>query len=449
MTYRDHFRKTLLLAVPVCISNLGHILVGIVDAAFVGQIHEHAFHYSATTAQAAVSVANSLYFLVLVFGMGISFGLTPLVAEADSEKNSKKISELLKSGFVVNTLVGIVLFLLLLISSPVLYLFGQEKEVVALAVPFLNVMIFGMIPLMIFSAFKQFAEGLSFTAFAMIVTLGSNLLNILFNWILIFGHWGFPAIGLMGSCWASFISRVVMAGSMFAYVRYAKRFRSYWTEFSLKNVSKKLSKKILSIGIPSGLQWVFEVGAFSFALVMIGWIGSREQASHLIALSIAAATYMIASGLSAAVSVRVGNQVGTKDVGELRKAGFSGFILAVIFMSCFALLFILGKNFLVSFFNKESYVLQTASSLLVIAAFFQLSDGIQVVGLGALRGMKDVKFPTYVTLISYWAIGLPVSYVLGFTFKLGVQGIWYGLLIGLSCVAVFLLLRFNFLSRKI
>ncbi len=195
MTYREHFRKTLVLALPVCLSNLGHIMVGIVDAAFVGQIDENTFSYSATTAQAAISLANSLYILVLVFGIGISFGLTPLVAEADTKKDSKTISELLKSGFVVNAFTGVVLFLVLLVSSPVLYFFDQEKEVVALAVPFLNVMILGMIPLMIFSAFKQFAEGLSFTLFAMLVTIGSNLLNVLLNSILIFGHWGFPAMG--------------------------------------------------------------------------------------------------------------------------------------------------------------------------------------------------------------------------------------------------------------
>ena len=416
-------------------------MVGVVDTAMVGQI--------GTIEQAAVALSNSLYTLVLVFGLGVSYGVTPLVAAADSSKNHSESAALLKHGIIINTVLGILLFVLLFAISPVLNLFNQKQEVVDLAIPFLNVMMLGMIPLCIFSGFKQFTEGLSFTQIAMWITVGSNLLNILLNYLMIFGHWGFPEMGLMGSCWASFISRVAMALAMFAYVYYNKHFKIYWKGFTFRNVSKELTKKILGIGVPSGLQWVFEVGAFAFAVIMIGWISPDAQAAHQIALSIAASTYMMASGLSAAASVRVGNQLGLKSREGVRTAGFSAFVMVLGFMSLMAILFILFQHFLPTLFSKESNVISIATSLIVIAAFFQLSDGVQVVGLGALRGMKDVKIPTIITLIAYWAVGLPMSYVFGFKMNLGVEGIWYGLSLGLTIAAVFLLWRFNYVSKRI
>jgi MATE family multidrug resistance protein len=266
---------------------------------------------------------------------------------------------------------------------------------------------------------------------------------------MIFGHWGFPKMGLMGSCWASFISRVAMAIAMFSYVYYNKPFRVYREGFRFKNISKELTKKILAIGIPSGLQWFFEVGAFAFAVIMIGWISPKAQAAHQIALSLAATTYMMASGLSAAASVRVGNQSGLKNKEGVRTAGFSAFVIVMVFMGLMATSFILLRNYLPSLFTKDADVINIASSLLVIAAFFQLSDGIQVVGLGALRGVKDVKIPTVITLIAYWVIGLPMSYVFGFKLNMGVQGIWYGLSIGLTFAAILLFLRFNHVSKKL
>ena len=344
---------------------------------------------------------------------------------------------------------GILLFILLILASPVLNLFHQKKEVVDMAIPFLNVMMLGMIPLCIFSGFKQFTEGLSFTRVAMLITIGSNLLNILLNYLMIFGHWGFPAMGLMGSCWASFISRVVMALTMFIYVYYNRHFKVYWKDFNKKSVTKALTKKILGLGIPSGLQWVFEVGAFAFAVVMIGWISPNAQAAHQVALSIAATTYMMASGLSAAASVRVGNQLGLKNREGVRTAGFSAFIIVLAFMGIMAICFILFRNYLPLLFSNEPEVLSISASLVVIAAFFQLSDGTQVVGLGALRGMKDVKIPTFITLFAYWIIGLPMSYVFAFKLNLGVQGVWYGLSLGLGLAAILLFLRFNYVSKRI
>lgn len=439
--YISSYRKTLLLAYPVILSQLGHVMVGVVDTAMVGQI--------GSMQQAAVALSNSLYMLVLVFGLGVSYGITPLVAAADSRKDFSENALLLKHSIIVNTVMGILLFILLVFISPVLHLFNQKKEVVDMAIPFLNVMMLGMIPLCFFSGFKQFTEGLSFTRVAMLITIGSNLLNVLLNYLMIFGHWGFAPMGMMGACWATFISRVVMAVGMFAYVYYNKHFKVYWKGFNKIKVTRKLVNKILAIGVPSGLQWVFEVGAFAFAVVMIGWISPKAQAAHQVALSVAATTYMMASGLSAAASVRVGNQLGIKNREGVRTAGFSAFVMVLVFMSLMAICFIVFRNQLPALFSNDTEVIGISSSLIVIAAFFQLSDGVQVVGLGALRGIKDVKIPTFITLLAYWIIGLPMSYVFGFTFHLGVQGVWYGLSLGLGIAAVLLFLRFNYVSKRI
>lgn len=447
--FKDHFLKTILLAWPVCISNLGHVMVGIVDTAMVGGISESEFGYSGTSAQAAVALANGFYFLVLVFGMGVSYGVTPLAAEADSSGNVEENGKLLSHCLVVNVLTNTVLFLFLIAISPTLRYINQSEDVVDLAIPFLNCMLLGMIPLAIFSSFKQFAEGLSMTRFAMIITIGSNVLNVLLNWILIYGKWGFEPMGMMGACWATFWSRLIMAFSMFAYVYYGAQFKKYWAHFSFRRLSLERMKNIFRIGAGSGLQWMFEVSAFAFAMVMIGWIGKREQAAHQIALQLAAMTYLIASGISAAASVRVGNQLGAQNLVALREAASSAFILVMISQVIFAILFVTLRFVMPVLFNDEQEVRDIVSSLLLIAAIFQLSDGVQVVALGVLRGIKDVNIPTWITFGSYWLIGLPSSYLLAFVFGFGVEGVWFGLTIALSIAALCLYLRFNYISGKL
>lgn len=447
--FKEHFLKTILLAWPVCISNLGHVLVGVVDIAMVGGINEDVFGYSGTTAQAAVSLATGFYFLVLVFGVGISYGITPLTAESDSAGNVEESKKLLSHGLIVNVAVNAGLFFVLLLISPAMRHIHQSKDVVELAIPFLNVMMFGMIPFAVFASFKQFAEGLSFTRVAMFITIGTNVLNVLFNYVFIYGKLGFSAMGVMGSCWASFWARLIMALAMFLYIYYGKNFRKYREAFLFKTISFDRMKKIFNIGAASGLQWVFEIGAFAFALVMIGWIGKREQAAHQIALQIAAMTYLIASGISAAASVRVGNQLGAKNILSLRQAAFSAFSMVILSQTIFAIAFILLRFAIPVLFNNESEVRNIVSSLLLIAALFQLSDGVQVVALGVLRGIKDVTIPTWITFVVYWMVGLPCSYVLAFVFGFGVQGIWYGLTIALSLAAIFLFIRFNYVSNRI
>ena len=436
-SYKDHIKKTLLLAYPVCISQFGHIMVGVADTAMVGMI--------GTREQAAVALANSLFFLILVFSIGLSMGITPPVAAADAQNDIEKKSQLIRHGLFLNFISSIVLFVVLYCMTPLLRHMDQEADVVESAIPFFNVMIFSLIPLSFFFTFKQFTEGMSDTKMAMIVTILSNVLNVILNYVLMFGKCGIAPMGLMGSAWATFISRVVMAVWMFFYIYFSPKYKVYWKKLFPLNIKLDVSKKILGIGIPSGLQWVFEVGAFSVAALMAGWMGKTQQAAHQVALSLAAITYMVASGISAAATVRVGNFHGLKDKDGVKKAGITAYGIVIGFMSCSALMFIVLSSILPQLFSKDEQVIQLASSLLIIAAFFQLFDGTQVVGLGILRGLNDTVISTVVTLVAYWIIAVPISYCFAFKLNYGIQGIWWGLSIGLIVVAVFLYWRFKYL----
>lgn len=439
--FKDNFSKTFSLAFPVMLSQLGQVLVGVADSMMVGRLGAEPL--------AAASLANSIFYVVLMFGIGVSMSITPLVAMADGKNNPKRISRLFNHGFIINMASGIMLFLLIVMSSPLLHHLNQPGEVVVLAIPYLAIITLSLLPFMFFQTFKQFAEGLSQTKQAMYITLICNGANVFLNWVLIYGNLGFPAMGLNGAGWATLISRVLMGLFMAYYILKSKRYKPFNISFKLKRLSFPMISKMLRIGVPTGFQFIFEVGAFSSAAIMMGWIGVTALAAHQIAINLASISYMMASGLSTAAMIRVGNQLGRKDIRTLREAGFTTFVMVAIFMSMTALIFILFREFLPSLYIDDMDVIKMSATLLVIAGLFQLSDGIQVVGLGALRGMADVRVPTIVTLVAYWVIGLPLGYVFGFVMDMKEVGIWYGLLIGLTVTGILLLYRFHSLSAKL
>jgi multidrug resistance protein, MATE family len=439
--FKENFSKTSSLAFPVMLSQLGQVLVGVADSMMVGRLGAEPL--------AAASLANSIFFVVLMFGIGVSMAITPLVAMADGKNNPRRISRLFNHGFIINMASGTMLFLLIVLSSPLLHHLNQPEEVVVLSIPYLAIITFSLLPFMLFQTFKQFAEGLSQTKQAMYITLVCNAVNVFLNWVMIYGNLGFPALGLNGAGWATLISRVLMGVFMLYYIIKSKRYLPYTLSFRVKKLSFPMISKMLKIGVPTGFQFIFEVGAFSTAAIMMGWIGVTALAAHQIAINLASISYMMASGLSTAAMIRVGNQLGRNDIRTLREAGFTTFIMVAIFMSVTALIFILFREFLPSLYIDDLDVIKMSATLLVIAGLFQLSDGIQVVGLGALRGMADVRVPTIVTLVAYWVIGLPLGYVFGFVLGMNEVGIWYGLLIGLTVTGVLLLYRFHSLSAKL
>ena len=420
---------------------LGQVMTGVADSVMVG--------WTGATPLAASSFANIFFSIPLFFGIGVSYAITPLVAEGAGAKDQTKIIEILRHGFIINLLVAILLVGLIFLVEPFMFSMGQPEDVVALGIPYLSIIGVSIIPTMIFQTYRQFAEGLEKTRMAMIIVIGSNLLNIALNYILIFGKYGFPEMGLNGAGWATLISRVVMAVSMMLYVYYGKRFIAFRKGFSFGSYSKSLISKMLHIGLPAGSQFIFEAGAFGFSALMMGWLGTTALAAHQIAINLATISYMTTSGLGAAATIRVGNFLGQRDKRKLQDSAFTMIWMAVALMAAWALLFIFGRHLLPSLYIEDAAVIELTAALLIIAAFFQLSDGIQVVCAGALRGLQDVKVPSILIFVAYWVIALPLGYWLAFPLGLGATGIWIGLLIGLTLTASAMVVRFWRLSRNL
>jgi MATE family multidrug resistance protein len=440
MTIKDHFKITSTLALPVVLSQLGQVSVGVADSMMVGRI--------GAVELAAASLGNSIFFVLLMFGMGISMGITPLVSIAEGRGKMKRISSLFQHGLWINIFTAILLIGIIMVLAQGLQFLNQPEEVVQITIPYLLIITASMFPFMIFQTFKQFAEGLSQTKQAMYVTIFCNLVNVFLNWVLIYGKLGAPELGLNGAGIATLISRVLMPIMMGWYVIRSKCYRIFNLQFGIKKLRFFMVNRILKIGVPTGFQYIFEVSAFSAAAIMMGWIGVNALAGHQIAINLASISYMMAAGLSTAGMIRVSNQIGKGDQKSMREAGMVVFGMVLAFMFTSAVLFVVFRYTLPTFYIDNTEVIQISASLLVIAGLFQLSDGVQVVGLGVLRGMEDVKFPTIITLIAYWVLGLPLGYYLAFELEMGAQGIWYGLLIGLSITAVVLFFRFNALSKK-
>ncbi len=419
---------------------MGHILVAVADSMMVGRL--------GTVPLASVSLANSVFSVIMLFGLGVSYGMTPLIASADGANDKRTGAKFFKHGVYLNSALGVLLMLVGLVIGQSLFLLDQDPEVLAGALPYFNTLVFSLIPLMVFQAFRQFAEGLSMTRQAMYISVSGNILNVFFNYGLIYGELGMPELGLVGAGWASLISRIIMAVAMAVFVLSYKPLRRYVILWSKIKLRPFVMRRILNIGVPSGLQYIFEIGAFSMAAVMVGWMGAEALAAHQIALNLSAITYMIATGISAAGAIRTGNQLGRKDYPTLRTAGLTCFAMAAIMMAFFGAGFIFGNTYLPTWYINEPAVIEMAGSLLIIAAFFQISDGVQAVGLGVLRGIADVKVPTYVTLFAYWFMAIPLGYLFGIYLDWGAKGVWIALLVGLTLAAILHLARFHVLSNR-
>lgn len=432
LSLKEHLRKNLSLAFPVMVGQVGHIMVTVADTMMVGRV--------GVIPLAAATFASTFFNVLMIFGIGVSFAITPLVAATDPQ-NQFKLMRYLQNGVVLNMILAVILALLGLVAAQFLDLFGQETAVAMMAKPYLLIMSVSLIPLMYFQSYRQYAEGLSDTFNPMWVSVFANLLNVFLNYLLIYGAFGFPELGLIGAGYATLISRVVMAILMHLSIR-GKLYGFNW------EIATQVMERMLKIGVPSGMQYVFEIGAFAIAAVMIGWISAAAQAAHQIAVSMAALTYMAASGLGTAGTIRVGNQMGLKNLHNLKMAGYSVMFSVILFMTCTGVIFVFFRHELVAFYIKDAEVQAIAAALLIIAAAFQISDGMQAAGLGILRGLTDVKIPTIVTFISYWLVAIPLGYVLGFVFGLGVFGVWYGLLSGLTLAAILHFVRFKKLTNR-
>jgi MATE family multidrug resistance protein len=429
---------------------LGHTLIGIVDNIMVGNL--------GSTELAAVSLGNSFIFIGMSIGIGFSTAITPIIAEADAEKDTSKIRSVFHHGLLLCTLIGVALFIMIVLAKPIMHLMHQPEAVVALASPYIDWVAFSLIPVIIYQGYKQFADGLSKTKYAMYSIFMANVVHIFFNYVLIYGVWFFPKLGIIGAALGTVISRIMMVVFMHYLLKYNQELKVYFTKFNFNQIRKKVLKQIINLGFPSAMQMLFEVTLFTAAIWLSGSIGKTSQAANQIALTLATTTFMFAMGLNVAAMIRVSNQKGLNDYKNLIIVARSIFLLAIILEFIFAILFVALHQFLPHLFLDmdnslqvidNSEVIAIASQLLLVAAVFQISDGIQVVVLGALRGLQDVKIPMYITFVAYWIIGFPISSYLGIYTELKATGIWIGLLAGLTAAALFLYIRFERLTKKL
>ena len=435
LTYQYHYKKNLKLALPIVFSNLGHMLTALADTLMIGRLGAEPL--------ASASLASNIFSILLVTGIGLSIGVTPLTSSALAKSAYHQISKLFTNGIIFYTLAGITLAIIVYLSAPLMALLNQPPEVVKSAIPYFRLLVISLIPLMLFQGSKQTAEGLSLTKVAMFVSIGANLLNVLLNYLFIFGKLGIPAMGLMGAGRATLIARLIMAAAMTAYLFLPAIKQQYNLSFRWNFLNKQTYRQLFQIGIPIGLQFMFEVSAFSGATVIVGMIGTKALAAHQIALTVATITYMAANGLAAGATVTVSNQRSKGNIRQMRMSAFSVYHINGLFMAACSIILVVFRHEIPEMFIDDPEVLALAPSILTIAALFQLSDGFQVTGQSVLRGLEDVRIPTALTFIVYWLIGLPIGYWLGIVCNWGLSGVWVGLWIGLSAAALWLTLRFN------
>ena len=432
---KTEVKQTIIFSLPIIVGQLGQMLMSVVDNFMVGKIGAEAL--------AASSIANALFTLIMVLGFGLSMAVTPITAISYGAGKEKECGEVLRQGLIINVGCGVLLCIITIAASEFIQYMNQPSEIVGPASLYMKVLGLSMIPLMVFQSYRQFAEGVSYLKPAMIITLLANLINVMANWVFIFGNLGAPELGLTGAGIATISSRAFMAVTLVLVVVQSSKLKRFDPTLNYGKIDFAMIRRLLSIGIPAGFQYFFEVSAFAASSVMIGWIGTTELAAHQIAGNLAQISFMVAMGISAAGTIRVSNALGRKDIRGTRNAGFSATLLCAVFMATAGLIFIAFRFFLPSLYISDEAVINLSASLLIIVAFFQVSDGTQTVGIGILRGLTDMKIPTLITITAYWFIGLPCGYILGFTFNMGIFGIWYGLLISLTASAVLMMIRFN------
>ncbi len=432
-SYFPLYKKNLKLAFPVILSQVGQVTVSLVDNMMVG--------HAGTTDLAAASFSNSIFIIGMLLGMGITMGLTPLVGKFYSQKNDTEVAALMKNGFVLHGIIAMVIVLVMSVVALFLGRMGQPEEVVELAYPYFMVLVTSLLPMLLFYSLKQFLEGMGNTKVAMMITLTANLVNLVFNYLLIFGKAGFPAMGLLGAGISTLIARIIMPIFILLYLRRHQSFSKFIRNALHIKLDIAKIKQLLSIGLPIGMQIVIEVLTFSVGAVMMGWLGKEQLAAHQIALGMASFTYMISLGVGAASTILVSHEFGVHNFALIRKMVSSALHLIVVFMFSMGVAFILLREQLPWLFTKDTAVIHIAAGLLIIAALFQVFDGIQVALLSVLRGLSDVRKPMFLAFFSYSVIGLPISYVFGFILGFGAIGIWIGFLFGLASAACFFAYR--------
>lgn len=439
--FRPHYKSNFALALPVMLSQAGQMIVVLADNIMVGQL--------GATELAAVALANNIFVVGMMFGIGLVTGLTPLAGKAFGSNNRPEAANWFKQSMYTHPVMALLQTILMALVALAIPFMGQPEEVVKLAIPYYMLLVASLLPFQFFFIFKQYAEGLGNTRIAMIITLSANILNIFLNYLLIYGKAGFPAYGIMGAGYATLIARVVMPMA-FTYLYFKLDFfkpeRTHW---KMIRFNFKQSLRMLRVGSPIGGQYIVEVLTFSLGSIMMGWIGEKELAAHQIVMSLVTLTYMISAGLAAATTVKVSHFRGAGQITGMNRAFYASLHMVLVFMLVSLVTFLSFRYKIPGLFVPDQEVIAIAAGLMFVGGLFQLFDGIQVISLGALRGIEDTKIPMIMLIIAYFPIALPVSYVAGFVLNLGPQGIWLGYMVGLMLVGAQLLTRFRWKVKKL
>ncbi len=423
------------LAVPVVVVQVGMMLMGVVDTVMVG----HLAPGGSSVGLAAVALGHLYFFGIGVFGLGTLMVLDPVVAQAVGARDEAGVARGMQRGVLLAVILAVPSVAILLGAGPVLGLARQPAEVVPLAADYTVRLAPGVLPFFLFIVFRQSLQALRRTAAIVASIVVANVVNAALNWFLIFGHGPFEAMGVLGSAWATTVSRWLLLAVLVAlawrdlYPRLREPHPEVWDLEPLG--------RMLRLGLPIGFQYVLEFGAFACVALMMGWLGTRQMAGHQVAINLASLTFMVPLGVGDAASVLVGHSVGRADAAGARSSARAALLCGAGFMSCTALAFLTGPGFFARLYTADAGVVAVAATLLPLAGVFQVFDGLQVVAGGILRGLGETRVAMLVNILGYWLLGLPVSWLLGIRAGWGPIGLWWGLVLGLAVVATVLLVR--------
>ncbi len=442
--YREQYRANLRLALPVVLTQLGQILTQVADNLMVGR-----YGGDDPLPLASVSFGGSISFIFFIASAGIALGLTPLVGELFVRGQHRRSSVLLHNAVVFYTLLGAAMSLIQWLSVPLLYHLGQPAEVVRASIPYYRMLLLSLPPIMLFFAFKQFLEGVGNTRAELYVTIIANLANIAFNWVFIYGRYGFPEMGAEGAGLGTLLARTIAPVVMIAYFVSRRRYRRYLSGFSLGTLSRPVVAQLLRMGLPISSQMFLESSAFVGTSIMMGWFGTQAIGANQIAITLGNCAFMIVTSIGAATTIRISHCYGARNTAELSLAAKASYHLVLAWNAFAALVFIALRNRIPALFTSNAEVIAITSQLLVFVALYQLSDGVQNISVGILRGIQDVKIIMPIAFVSYWLINIPVGYLFGFTLGMGPSGLFFSYLFGLSAAAALMIVRIRRSVRRI
>ena len=437
--YKSHYIALLHLGVPIVIGQIGVIIVGFADTLMIG-------HYN-MKGLAAASFVNSVFNLAIIFGTGFSYGLTPIVGSLFGNKELHASGRILKNSILANTLVAIFLTLAMTILFLNVEKLGQPEELIPLIKPYFIVLLISIIFIMLFNAFKQFADGITDTRVSMWILLGGNVIHIFSNYILIHGKLGMPELGLLGAGISTLFVRMAMLITFVIIFFFSKRYTVYREGFSKSSINKTDFKKLNKIGWPVALQMGMETASFSLSAVMVGWLGAVALAAHQIMVTVSTVSFMMFYGMGAAIAVRVSNFRGRNDIPNIRNSAFAGAHIIILMAIITSSLIFLLRNHISSWFSDDVDVAKVVITLVFPMLIYQFSDGMQIAFANALRGIADVKVMMAIAFFSYFIVALPIGYICGFVLNWGVPGVWMTFPTGLSCAAILMYWRFQKKTR--